>query len=417
MFRKKNTMRLQVSRSLLARLVLASALLLPLTIGLNPNIAAAQSSADQSGLSALVSRQQQRMDMLEEGLKDVRGTIEMELRNIRTELENIAAASVVNQSGASSDFKSFQGELAKLADNIGIVGQRINNTLDLYSDIEFRILRLEKRLNTLLSLSEDDIAEKLAQTEVAGAGAGPSVSMSRDASTGQTVWTIEQDKLEEQLESDNASSAAPDNAPEASITEANSDTPRKNNTTEVNASANNTSANSTSANNTSADNTSIGASPATPGAQALAESQGDVAIAEPTPSILPDASTEDQFRFALTSALQNDLETAEQAFTEFSDLYPEHERSSDALFWLGRVQFIQGQFEKSATTFSKFNALYSTDPRLPDTTLWIAESVSKFASPEQACDIYDNLGKFLDQPPESFVARLKELSDGANCSS
>jgi hypothetical protein len=31
-----------------------------------------------------VSRQQQRMDMLEEGLKDVRGTIEMELRNIRT---------------------------------------------------------------------------------------------------------------------------------------------------------------------------------------------------------------------------------------------------------------------------------------------------------------------------------------------
>ena len=161
-------MRLQVSRSLLARLVLASALLLPLTIGLNPNIAAAQSSADQSGLSALVSRQQQRMDMLEEGLKDVRGTIEMELRNIRTELENIAAASVVNQSGASSDFKSFQGELAKLADNIGIVGQRINNTLDLYSDIEFRILRLEKRLNTLLSLSGDDIAEKLAQTEVAG---------------------------------------------------------------------------------------------------------------------------------------------------------------------------------------------------------------------------------------------------------
>ena len=139
--------------------------------------------ADQSGLSGLVSRQQQRMDMLEEGLKDVRGTIEMELRNIRTELENIAAASVVNQSGASSDFKSFQGELAKLADNIGIVGQRINNTLDLYSDIEFRILRLEKRLNTLLSLSGDDIAEKLAQTEVAGAGAGPSVSMSRDAST------------------------------------------------------------------------------------------------------------------------------------------------------------------------------------------------------------------------------------------
>ena len=405
-------MRLQVSRSLLARLVLASALLLPLTIGLNPNIAAAQSSADQSGLSALVSRQQQRMDMLEEGLKDVRGTIEMELRNIRTELENIAAASVVNQSGASSDFKSFQGELAKLADNIGIVGQRINNTLDLYSDIEFRILRLEKRLNTLLSLSGDDIAEKLAQTEVAGAGAGPSVSMSRDASTGQTVWTIEQDKLEEQLESDNASSAAPDNAPEASITEANSDTPRKNNTTEDNASANNTSANSPSA-----DNTSIGASPATLGAQALAESQGDVAIAEPTPSILPDASTEDQFRFALTSALQNDLETAELAFAEFRVFNKDHERQADATFWLGRVQFMRGEYEKAAMTFSEFNSTYPNDARLVDTTMWIAESVSHFAPAEQACEIYASLPKLLDTPPETFMTQLAALSDAAKCKS
>jgi len=134
------------------------------------------------------------------------------------------------------------------------------------------------------------------------------------------------------------------------------------------------------------------------------------------PQILPDASTEDQFRFALTRALQNDLETAEQAFSEFIAFYPEHERASDALFWLGRVQFIQGQFEKSATTFSKFNALYSADPRLPDTTLWIAESVSKFASSAQACDIYDNLSKFLDQPPASFTDRLKELQDSAACS-
>ena len=82
----------------------------------------------------------------------------------------------------------------------------------------------------------------------------------------------------------------------------------------------------------------------------------------------------------------------------------------------GGCNLFKGNLKNQQRLF-KFNALYSTDPRLPDTTLWIAESVSKFAAPEQACDIYDNLGKFLDQPPESFVARLKELSDGANCSS
>ena len=398
---------------------LALFLAVGIAASLYPQTLLAQSTSDQNGLSALVSRQQQRMDLLEEGIKDVRGTIETELQSIRTELETLAASSVASQSGASSDFKSVQGELAKLADNIAIVSQRINNTLDLYSDIEFRILRLEKRMTTLLSLSGDDIVEKLAQGEVSAAGSGPSVTMSRDAQTGQTVWTIDKEQLDAQLADDNASGnqgnadnanlAAADNGAEGtSATDAST----------TDASATDTATTDTATTDGSAQTATLGERAATPGQdEQIPEAEIAEAEPEPVPTILPDASTEDQFRFALTRALQNDLETAEQAFIEFSDLYPDHARSSDALFWLGRVQFIQGQFEKSATTFSKFNALYSTDPRLPDTTLWIAESVSKFAAPAQACDIYDNLGKFLDQPPESFVARLKELSDGANCSS
>ena len=398
---------------------LALFLAVGIAASLYPQTLLAQSTSDQNGLSALVSRQQQRMDLLEEGIKDVRGTIETELQSIRTELETLAASSVASQSGASSDFKSVQGELAKLADNIAIVSQRINNTLDLYSDIEFRILRLEKRMTTLLSLSGDDIVEKLAQGEVSAAGSGPSVSMSRDAQTGQTVWTIDKEQLDAQLADDNASGnqgnadnanlAAADNGAEGtSATDASA----------TDASTTDTATTDTATTDGSAQTATLGERAATPGQdEQIPEAEIAEAEPEPVPTILPDASTEDQFRFALTRALQNDLETAEQAFIEFSDLYPDHARSSDALFWLGRVQFIQGQFEKSATTFSKFNALYSTDPRLPDTTLWIAESVSKFAAPAQACDIYDNLGKFLDQPPESFVARLKELSDGANCSS
>ena len=364
---------------------------------------AQSASSDDTGLSALVSRQQQRMDLLEEGLKGVRGTIEMELQNIRTEIEALAASSIANQSGASSDVKAMQGELAKLADNISIVSQRINNTLNLYSDIEFRILRLEKRLNTLLSLSSDEVVDKLAQGEVSGAGAGPSVAMSRDAQTGQTVWTIDKEQLEGQLAQDNASNNTNTNTQNNSVTAENSNPAES-------------PANPAQPN---AENPAVAADaqPQPNTANGTATENQTPEVVEASPSILPDASSEDQFRFALTRALQNDLETAEKAFIEFSELHPEHERSADALFWLGRVQFIQGEFEKSATTFSKFNALYSTDPRLPDTTLWIAESVSKFAAPEQACDIYDNLGKFLDQPPESFVARLKELSDGANCSS
>jgi TolA-binding protein len=361
----------------------------------------AQSQTDnQSDISSLISRQQQRTDMLENSVKDIRGTIEREFMAIRKEVEGLAALAVAEQSGSSSDFKSLQAKLATLADNIDVASQRISNALNLYSDIEFRVLRLEQRLNTLLSLSGDDIANQMAQQDVTGTGASPSVSLSRDKQTGETVWTIEKDKLDAQLSPDNQSNDQ-SNAADSADTIKDSGESRN-------------------------DNASIpseGVAAATGDNMPQASDQASQIGAEAnqdssaSPKILPDASTEDQFRFALTRALQNDLETAEQAFMEFNALYPEHERSSDSLFWLGRVQFIQGQFEKSATTFSKFNALYSSDPRLPDTTLWIAESVSKFASPEQACEIYANLAKFLDNPPASFTDRLNELSAGANCSS
>ena len=342
-----------------------------------------QSTQSGSGdLSALVARQQLRMDTLENGLKDIRGTIEVELRDIRTQLEQLSATALAEQSETSVDVKQFQAELTRLTDSIDILNQRITRTLELTSDVEFRVLRLEKRMQTLMSLSGDQLTDQLAQQDVTAAASAPSVSIGRDNTTGETVWTIEQDELEQHLDSDNKTQNAADAESEQEQLQP-----------ETIAEA------------------------AQPVSEEAQTEQAEQAEQPQAPEYLPDVSPEEQYRFALARALQNDLKTAENAFVEFGDLHPEHERAVDALFWQGRVQFIQGQFEKAATTFSKFNALYSTDPRISDTTLWIAESVAKFANAEQACTIYENLGQFLDQPPESFVARLAELSASAGCSS
>lgn len=355
-----------------------------------------------SDLSALVSRQQLRMDLLEGGIKDLRGTLEVELREIKTQLESLAGASVANQSGSSIDIKVVKGELVKLNDSLDILNQRVTRTFGLFSDVEFRVLRLEKRLNTLLSLSGEDITKKLAQQGTTGTGANPEITLGRDPATGETIWTIDQQSLDGQSGSE-PSIAGGDLAGDGS--------------------ANIGADSALGADPALPANTSVVAShetPQNPGAQNPGAQNSDTPDSgtpnSGTPSILPDTSPEEQFRFALMRALKNDLELAEQAFTEFNRLYPVHERSSDALFWLGRVQFIQEQYEKSASTFSKFNEMYSNDPRLPDTTLWIAESVSNFATPEQACLIYENLAQFLDNPPENFQKKLKELSDNDNCS-
>ncbi|MDA7587458.1 hypothetical protein N8783_06225, partial [Alphaproteobacteria bacterium] len=131
--------------------------------------------------------------------------------------------------------------------------------------------------------------------------------------------------------------------------------------------------------------------------------------------VLPDVSPEEQYRFSLGRALANDLVTAEAAFDEFRKVNKGHERSVDAAFWLGRVQFMRGEYEKAAMTFSEFNSTYPGDARLVDTTLWIAESVSHFAPAEQACEIYASLPKLLDKPPESFLTQLGALVSAAKC--
>ena len=145
----------------------------------------------------------------------------------------------------------------------------------------------------------------------------------------------------------------------------------------------------------------------------VTNSYRDSSVTSSKPRYLPDTNPEKQYRWALAKALMNDLQTAERAFDEFLKKHPAHELAVDALFYQGKTLFEQKKFEEAATLLSKFNVLYSTDVRVPDSTLWLAESVSHFASREQACAIYDNLVLFVDQPPQYLAKRLNELMNAS----
>lgn len=340
----------------------------------------------------LLTRQQIRMDTFEESLKELRGQVELEVKNTRTQIEKLSSSLLASTSGTTVNAQEIRSELARLNDSIAILNQRLARTIEMSSDVEFRVLRLEKRLSTLLQLSDPSVSERIVQDDVTGAGVPADVTLSKDSETGQTVWTIDKSELDAQLSNvDNQTDAdAPSSV--AADSQANTD----------NASA------LQSAQNETPETTETVATPDRE--QDLSQQQP---VPEPMPEILPDVSPEEQYRFALGRALQNDLGTAEQAFSEFRAFNAEHERASDALFWLGRVQFMLGKFEDSAMTFSEFNTNYASDPRLVETTLWIAESVAQFAGTEQACDVYDTLTQLLDDPPESFTKRITELS--ADC--
>ena len=382
-----------------------------------PGLASAQSSTDETVIenaSALLTRHQQRMDILEAGLKDVRGVIENDLREIKMKVEQMQSSSSEAGTSQTADLKALRDQMEKLGDMLAMTNRRMERTLEITSDTEFRLLRLEKRMQTLLTLGGDDAAAALVQQDTIGAGEAVAVQMSRDLDTGISSWSVAEDSLNDALanvEGDNATSEASAVDENAGLADTGSaDTGSLDAGSADAGSADAGSADAGSADAGSADTALAAGDNAIP---ANAESTGETAPTQP--EVLPAVGPEEQYRFALGRALQHDLETAELAFAEFRTFNQGHARQADSIFWLGRVQFMRGEFEKAAMTFSEFNSAYPGDARLVDTTMWIAESVSHFAPPEQACEIYASLPQLIDTPPDTFLAQLSKLSDDANC--
>ena len=359
--------------------------------------------------SALMARQQMRLNTIEDNLKTVRGTLETEFRAIRMQIEELVESSVEEDRLQAEKIKSLRAQISELGDTLDIFNQRLRRSIELSSDIEFRVLRMEKRMQTLLSLSGDAVTDAILQEGVTAGGTAPAVSMSRDNDTGGATWTVEKDDdLKAELAKNDNSST--DNQSEALAT----------NTSVANDDGATTalSANDNANDNGSDNSTLVGQADEVANTDAQTDSQTDAQIEvaeEEVVSVLPDASPEEQYRFAFGRMLQNDLETAEAGFTEFRAAHQDHERSADVLYWLGRVQFIQGDYGKSAMSFTEFNSEFPEDSRLPEAILMIAESVLNFATTEQACQIFADLPQMLDQPSEIFITRLGELKTKAAC--
>jgi len=336
----------------------------------------------------LFARQQQRMDLFDTDLKALRGSLEQGLRTLQMQIAQLSNSASSDESDISASIRNLQDKIERLTDTIAMTDRRMERTLEITSDVEFRLLRLEKRMQTLMTLGGDDLANAAVAQDTLPVGQGEQITMQRNDDDGSTSWTVDETKLNEQLANDAATKlAGAAEQGEQSVQGADAVDMASNDAASTNSGA------------------EIAA--------ALSEESEDTAPKKP--QVLPETSPDEQYRFALGKALQNDLEMAEKAFAEFRVFNAGHTREADAAFWLGRVQFMRGSYEKAAMTFSEFNSDYPGDARLVDTTMWIAESVSHFAPKDQACEIYASLPSLLDSPPDSFTERLAKLSSASNC--
>ena len=370
--------------------------------------AATQSSnsgdAAAPNASVLLTRQSQRIEMLETDLRDMRGQMETDLRSLKMQITQLGNNASSGETATTAELRDLRDQVERLADAVSMASRRMERTLEITSDVEFRLLRMEKRMQTLMKLGGDDLASAAVQDDTIPAGETPEVSMQRDITTGEITWQMSAGKLNEQLEANNRQPQTTDLASIGALPASGDSAGGGTTATGIDAGT---------------PRTTIGNGGAAltqpPAAPPSAPPSAPAVVTPPKPEILPDTSPEEQYNFALQRAMQNDLETAEAAFAEFRQFNAGHPREADSLFWLGRIQFLRGQFEQAALTFSEFSRAYPEDARLNDTTIWVAESVSRFAPPDQACDIYRQLPSVVPEPSQRLTERLAALSEAANC--
>ena len=363
---------------------------------------------DTPSASVLLTRQSQRLELLETDLRDMRDIVDTDLRNLKMQITQLSNNATSGDTATTAELRDLRDQIERLADAVAMSSRRMERTLEITSDMEFRLLRMEKRLQTLMKLGGDELASAAVQDDTIAAGDSGNVSMQRDVNTGEVTWQMSAEKLGE---GDNNVAATA-----TATTDQQGDQQGVTFQTEQGAAPAQTNSSQTDSSQTNSgqtNNVTAGAD-GTAAAPAVAQPEA-VPAPDPVPQVLPEGSAEEQYNYALNRAMQNDLETAEAAFAEFRVVNVGHSRDADALFWLGRIQFLSEQYDLAAMTFSEFNSTYPDDARIVDTTMWIAEAVSRFAPADQACAIYASLPNLVDSPPERFTQRLAALSDAANC--
>ena len=297
------------------------------------------------------SGQQNRINALENAVKELRGIIEVELPFLKKEVESINlkinqinSKEGLNQETGTNVSSKLNQELVLLNDKIRLIDSRFNSTVDLIGKSEIRIMRLESLFNSG-ALSENQNINNSIETNISGVGGGSDkIPNSNPLSQTGNVEVIQDE------------------------------------------------------------NEALGL--------LSLEDNSESNLLE---TVLPDVSPEEQFKFSLELALKRKYDEAEIALKEFMETHPTHERNKDAHYWYGGVLFKQKKYEDSAFSDIDFNDKYPNEPRTVDTTLRIAQAMSYVAPPEQACTVFENSLNFIVDPPERFVRKINELKADKAC--
>ena len=117
------------------------------------------------------------------------------------------------------------------------------------------------------------------------------------------------------------------------------------------------------------------------------------------------------YRFVQTG----DYMSGEQAFTAFSELYPDSPRIAEARFWLGESLLAQGKFEEAARVFLDAHTNWPDSRMGAQTLLKLGVTMAGMSQRELACATYAKVHTRYPAMANSLRARVEAEQQSANC--
>ena len=123
----------------------------------------------------------------------------------------------------------------------------------------------------------------------------------------------------------------------------------------------------------------------------------------------------DLYETAYGYLLQQNFGSAQTAFSDFLDLYPNDPLAGNAQYWLGETYYVRSKYRSAAKAFLKGYRTYRRSSKAPDSLLKLAMSFDRLGQKEAACSSYGELKAKFPRAPSHVKNRAQSEAKRLGC--
>ena len=131
--------------------------------------------------------------------------------------------------------------------------------------------------------------------------------------------------------------------------------------------------------------------------------------------ILPDATPEEQYKFAVSFIKVGDYDTAELALREFVDSNPKHQLAGNAQYWYGETFRVRQLYQDAATAYLDGYQNYPKSSKAPVNLLKLGVMLAQIGEKQQGCNMILAIKDQYPEASQSIIQKAEYEKKKFNC--